>query len=67
VVILDVLLHEGEALSFLTKVLDCNGRAALDLSGLSLLVVLAVAKPLTQFVPSVNCDQRDLVGLSESL
>ena len=66
-VVLDVLLHEGKSFSLFTVVLDCNGRAALNLSGLAFLVVLAVAQPLAQFVPRVDGDQRDLVGLSESL
>lgn len=66
-VVLDVLVDERESLSVFTVVQDGDGRAALDLSGLAFLVVLAVAEPLSEFVSGFHSDQRDLVGLSQSL
>ena len=67
VVSLDVGEDELEVLSLLAVVLDGDGRGALDLPGVALLVVVAVAEPFAEIVPVVNLDERDATGLSHSL
>ena len=66
-VVLDVLLHEREGLGVLAEVLDGDRRAALHLAGLALLVVLAVAEPLTELFAGLDGDQGDVVGLGQGL
>ena len=66
-VLLDVVEHEGKALGLLTVVDDGDGRGALDLAGGALLVVLAVAEPLTELGAVLNLDHGDVVGLGEGV
>lgn len=66
VVVLDVLLEEGQGLGLLTVVLDGAGRSSLHLSGDTGLVVLALAEPLTELLSGVNLDEGDLVLLGKS-
>ena len=66
-VLLDVGEDELEVLSLLAVVLDGDGRGALDLSGVALLVIVAVTEPFTKIIPGVNLDERDTTGLSHSL
>ena len=63
----DVVEDEGKVLSLLTVVLDSNRGGALDLAGVALLVVVAVAEPLTEIHPLVNLDQRDARRLGHGL
>ena len=67
VVLLDVLDDELKVLGLLTVVLDGNRRSALNLSGLTLLVVLAETEPLAQVQARVNLDQGDAASLGHSL
>ena len=46
---------------------DGNGRGGLDLAGGTLLVVLAVSEPFSEFSARLNLDQRDSVSLGQSL
>jgi hypothetical protein len=66
-VVLDVLLDEGESLGVLAVVLDGDRGAALHLAGFSFLVIFAVAEPFAELFSGLNVDQGDLVGLSQSL
>jgi len=63
----DVVEDEGEVLSLLTVVLDGDGRGALNLASVALLVVVAVTEPLTEVHPRVNLDQRDARRLGHGL
>ena len=63
----DVVEDEGEVLSLLTVVLDGDGRGALNLASVALLVVVAVTEPLTEVHPRVNLDERDAGRLSHGL
>ena len=67
VVSLDVRENELEILGLLAVVLDGDGRGTLDLSGVALLVIVAVAEPFTKIVSGVNLDKRDVTGLGHSL
>mgnify|MGYP000159159243 CR=1 FL=1 len=60
-----MVLDEGEGSGGLTEVVNDGRGAALDGSGLTILVVLALAKPLTEFGAGLNGDERDLVHLGE--
>ena len=64
---LNVVEHEGKGFGLLTVVLDRDGGGSLDLPRLAFLVVLAVAKPLTELITLLDLDQRDAAGLGESL
>ena len=66
VVVLDVLLEVGESLRLFTVVLDAAGGAALDSSGLTSLVELALTNPLSEGLSLVDLDEGDLVLLGES-
>ena len=63
----DVVQDELEGFVLLTVVLDSDRRAALDSADGAVLVVLAVAEPLTKIVLSINFDQGHGVSLGESL
>ena len=66
-VVLDVLLDEGESLGVFAVVLDGDRGAALYLAGFSFLVIFAVTKPFAELFSGLNVDEGDLVGLSQSL
>ena len=67
VVLLDVVNNERESLGLLTVLDDGNGGSSLHLTGVVLLVVLAVAEPLTEVHLLLNVDEGDTVGLGKSL
>lgn len=66
-VLLEVVQDEVKSLSLLTVVSDGDGWATADLAGDALLVVLALAEPLAQLSSLLNLEERDVVGLAESL
>ena len=59
-VVLDVVEDEGEGLGLLAVSPDHHGGGALDLSRLALLVVGAVAEPLSKIVAGGDLEERDL-------
>ena len=63
----DVVKDEGEVLSLLTVVLDGNRGGALDLAGVALLVVVAVAEPLAEVHALFDLDKRDARRLGHGL
>ena len=65
--LLDVLVNEREGLGVFAVVLDGDRGAALHFAGFSFLVIFAVAEPFAEFLSGLNVDQRDVVGLSQSL
>ena len=67
VVVLDVVEDEGEVLGLLTVVGDGDRAGGLDLDGLTLLVVLAVAEPLTNIHSGVDLNQGDASLLGHGL
>lgn len=66
-VLLDVVKDEGKSLGLLTVVLDGDGGSSLDLSGGTVLVVLAVSEPLTEVVSGLDLNEGDAVRLAKSL
>lgn len=65
VVVLDVLLEEGEGFGLFTVLLDGAGGGTSDLSGNTSLVVLALSEPFSKVVSGVDLDEWDLVLLGE--
>lgn len=60
------MLQEGKSIGWLSVVLDGGGRGSLGLSGVTLLVVLALSEPLAELLSGVNLDEWDLVLLGKS-
>lgn len=59
--------NELEGLSLFTVVLDGDGRAAADLTGDLLFVVLALAEPLAELGAVFHFNERDVVGLAKGM
>lgn len=66
-VLLDVVLNEWEVFGLLAVVRDGNRRGGLDLARSTLLVVLAVAEPFSEFSARLNLNQGNSVSLGQSL
>lgn len=60
------MLQEGKSIGWLSVVLDGSGRGSLGLSGVTLLVVLALSEPLAELLSRINLDEWDLVLLGKS-
>ena len=65
--LLDVVEHEGESLSFLAVSLDSDGGSSLDLLGSAVSVVLAVAEPLSEIISVFNFDKWYVACLCKSV
>ena len=65
IVLLDVLLEEGESIGGLTVVLDGAGGGTSDLSWDTFLVVFALTEPLSELLSGVNLDEWDFVLLGK--
>lgn len=65
--LLNVVKDEGEGFGLITVVSDGNRGGTSDLSGVTLDIVLAKSKPLTEFVTAVNLNKWGLSLLGKSL
>lgn len=60
-----MVLNHIQSGRFLTEVLDDDNRATAHLTGLTLLVDLAQARPFTQFLVRINADQGNLMFVAQ--
>ena len=65
VVLLDVLLQEGEGIRWLSVILDGARGGTLGLSWDTILVIFALSKPLSELTSGVNLDEWDFVLLGK--
>ena len=67
VILLDVVQHKVKSSGLLTIVSHSDGGAASDLAGDSLLVILALAEPLTELRSLFDFEEGDVVGFAQGL
>ena len=67
VVFLKVLEEEGKSDSLFTVIGDGERRSSLDLDGVTLSIVFAVAEPFSEFLTGINMEHWDSSALGESL